>query len=251
MTLPRLLSLFTALLLLCFGTACERAEMTDHEAAPDVEVEAEPIADGEWIALTDGATFAGWRGYQRDDVPAKWRIDDGAFYFDPEADGDGGDLITVATYDDFELELEWKIGECGNSGIFFNIVESDEYGNTYDTAPEMQVLDNTCHPDAENGPDRYAGANYALHPPDESVYVTKPAGEWNQARLVVDGNHVEHWLNGQKIVEYEMHSDDWNARVAASKFADFPGYATGERGHIGLQDHSDPVWFRNIHIRPL
>jgi len=206
-------------------------------------------------APSDGSSFKGWKGYRSDDIPNSWVIDDGALHFRPTKNAAGkitserGDIMTQAQYDNFELSIEWKIGECGNSGIFFNVVEGKDYKQTYSTGPEMQVLDNTCHPDAKNGPDRLAGANYALHPPSEDS--SKPAGEWNQAILKVDGNMVEHWLNGKKIVEYEMHSEDWKQKVAASKFSSFPGYAIGSKGHIALQDHQDLVWFRNIKIKEL
>lgn len=238
-----------SLWLLTAGTAaCQQQTGEAESAVPQADTMATE-ASGEWISLTDGQGMAGWRGFRRDDVPGKWQVDDGALHFNPEAEGDGGDLITEETFDDFELELEWKIGACGNSGIMYNVAESDEWANTYDTGPEMQVLDNTCHPDAQNGPDRTAGANYALQAPTQDV--TKPAGEWNQARLIINGNHVEHWLNGEKVVEYEMNSDTWKEQVANSKFAEFPGYATAEEGHIALQDHGDPVWFRNVRIRRL
>jgi hypothetical protein len=207
----------------------------------------EQQAEG-WELLFDGQDMSAWRGFQRQDVPSKWSVDDGAIYFGP-GDGDGGDIITVEQYQDFEMELEWMIGECGNSGIFFHVAEAD-YDRTFFTGPEVQVLDNACHPDALNGPDRFAGANYALHPPTPFC-VANPAGQWNHVRLVVNGPHVEHWMNGRKVVEYELWSDDWNQRVAASKFIEMPGYGQMRSGHIALQDHGDPVWFRNIKIRRL
>lgn len=208
---------------------------------------AEEQAEG-WQLLFDGQEITSWRGFQRIDVPSKWVIADSALHFTGAEEGEGGDIITVDQYADFELELDWKIGECGNSGIIYRAVEG-ENDTPWQTGPEMQVLDNTCHPDAENGPDRYAGANYAIHP--VPMEVAKPGGEWNHARLVVNGTHVEHWLNGEKIVDYEFGSDDWKQRVAASKFSEMPGYGMAESGHIALQDHGDPVWFRNIKIRPL
>ena len=243
-SLVSLLIVFAFLISACQGAGTEKlSSPSDSIAVTDV------------IAPSDGSSFEGWKGYKSDAIPNSWVIEDGAFHFKPTMDASGkitserGDIMTVAQYDDFELSLEWKIGECGNSGIFFNVVEADEYPQTYSTAPEMQVLDNTCHPDAKNGPDRFAGANYALHPPSEDS--SKPAGEWTLAVLKVEGNMVEHWLNGKKIVEYEMYSDDWKAKVADSKFANFPGYAIGDKGHIALQDHQDPVWFRNIKIEEL
>jgi len=202
-------------------------------------------ADG-WVSLFDGETVDGWRGYQQDAVPSSWKVEDGALYFDG-GEGGRGDIISAEQYANFELKLEWKISECGNSGIFFRVTE--DYGATYFTGPEMQVLDNTCHPDAENGPDRTAGANYGLHAPSEDV--SKPAGEWNEVHLIVNGANVEHWLNGTKVVEYELWTDEWKAMVAETKFGAWEQYGLNESGHIALQDHDDPVWYRNIRIKPL
>jgi hypothetical protein len=158
----------------------------------------------------------------------------------------GGDLITVDQYGDFELRLEWKIARGGNSGIMFHV--TDDAGQTYETGPEMQVLDNGGHADGRD-PVTSAGSNYALHAPTRDV--TRPIGEWNEVRLLVRGPHVEHWLNGVKLLEYELWSPDWEARVQASKFKTMPGYGRARRGHIALQDHGDRVSYRNIRIKTL
>lgn len=232
-------------------TACDEPPADDATVDTGEALDNENVrmADGEWVDLMDGATFDGWHGFSRADVPGKWQIDDGAFHFNPDADGDGGDIVTDESYDSFEMTWEWKVSECGNSGVFYHVAESDAYDATWRTGPEYQILDNTCHPDAENGLDRTAAANYALHPPSEDV--TRPAGEWNESRIVVDDTHVEHWLNGTKVVEYELGSDDWKARVAGSKFNEMPDYGVQGEGHIALQDHGDKVWYRNIRIRRL
>ena len=205
----------------------------------------EEKAEG-WQLLFDGEDLSQWRGFKQDSVPAGWTIDEHAIHFTGE--GRGGDLITEDEYDSFELQLEWKIVEGGNSGIMFHVTEDND--QTYLSGPEMQVLDDAGHPDAQNGPDRLAGANYALHPPS-STDAVKPAGEWNHIRLIVDDSRVEHWLNGEKVVEYELGSDDWKERVANSKFAEMPNYGKAETGRIALQDHGDPVWYRNIKIKRL
>jgi hypothetical protein len=212
-------------------------------ATPNTLTDAER-AEG-WQLLFDGNTISQWRGYKSDSLPSSWVVDDQAIYLGDE--GDGGDIISRDQYGNFELQLDWKISEGGNSGIMYRVTE--DQNNTYHTGPEMQVLDNEKHPDARNGLDRTAGANYALHEPPRDV--TKPVGEWNHARLVVDGAHVEHWLNGEKLVEYELWGDDWKARVAASKFNAWPSYGMNQAGHIALQDHGDPVWYRNIKVKPL
>ncbi len=160
--------------------------------------------------------------------------------------GAGGDLITRATFDNFELELEWRVAPGGNSGIFFHADESQPY--IFLTAPEMQILDDAGHRDGKD-PRTSAGSNYALHPVPRGV--VKQAEAWNHARLRVKGNRVTHWLNGTKVVDYELGSADWQQRVAASKFADWPLYGSRRSGHIGLQDHGDEVAFRNIRIKRL
>lgn len=196
-----------------------------------------------WTLLFDGTSLAGWRGFKATTVPDGWKAIDGAL----TRVGKGGDIMTVDQFDDFELRLEWKIDRGGNSGIFFHVTE-DEGDQAYFTGPEMQVLDNTGHKDGAD-PLTSAGSNYALHAPSRDV--TRPVGEWNEVRLVVNGPHVEHWLNGVKIVEYELWSADWEARVKASKFNTMPKYGRARTGHIALQDHGDPVAFRNIKILKL
>lgn len=195
-----------------------------------------------WRLLFDGETTDGWRGFRQETMPDGWQVVDGALTRVAQA----GDIITVEEFGDFELEMEWKVEPGGNSGIFFRVTE--DAGATYETGPEMQVLDDAGHADGQSRLTA-AGSNYGLHAAPEGV--VKPAGEWNQVRLLVDGAHVEHWLNGQKVVEYELWTPEWEERVADSKFAQWPGYGRAERGHIALQDHGDPVAFRNIKIRPI
>jgi hypothetical protein len=195
-----------------------------------------------WTVLFDGSSTNAWRAYQKPDLPSGWQIVDGAL----TRVGEGGDIITRDQFGDFELELEWKLAPKGNSGIMFRVTEVDS--NTYRTGPEMQVLDDAGHQDGKNRLTS-AGSNYGLHAAPAGV--VKPVGEWNQARLLVRGAHVEHWLNGQKVVEYELWSPDWEAKVKASKFNAWPGYGRATRGHIALQDHGDWVAYRNIRIREL
>lgn len=195
-----------------------------------------------WRLLFDGRTTEGWRGYQRDDMPDGWQVVNGELTRVARA----GDIITNEQFESFELSAEWKVGPGGNSGIFFRATESEPA--IYMSAPEMQVLDDAGHRDGQSRLTA-AGANYGLHAAPEGV--VHPAGEWNQARIVVNGRQVEHWLNGQKVVEYELHSSDWEQRVRNSKFIEWPAYGRAARGHIGLQDHGDRVAFRNIKIREL
>jgi hypothetical protein len=223
------------------AAADERAAANADDARRANSLTPEEMEQG-WQLLFDGSSTGGWRGYNRSDMPEGWQAVDGALTRVAEA----GDIITLEQYGDFELALEWLLRPRGNSGVFYRATESDD--PIYYSAPEMQVLDDAGHAD---GGSRLtaAGANYGLHPAPEGV--VRPAGEWNSVRLVVDGNHVEHWLNGQKVVEYELGSEDWKQRVANSKFVEWPAYGTAARGHIGLQDHGDWVAFRHIRIRVL
>lgn len=215
-------------------------------AAPDAHntLTEEEKAAG-WTLLFDGETIEHWHGFQKDSVPSAWQVKDGAIVLT----GEGGDLVTNEEYRNFELMLDWKISAGGNSGIFFNVSEDPKYKNTYETGPEMQILDDERHPDAKVGKDRQAGANYDLMP--VSTPAVKPVGEYNTIRLVVNEGHVTHYLNGKKVVEYTLWTPEWKKMVAESKFVDMPDYGTYKSGHIALQDHGDKVWFRNIKIRRL
>ncbi len=209
-----------------------------------------PAADAAWVSLFDGSSLDGWHGYNRDDPPAAWSVTDGALHLTPGTD-DGGDLVTDGAYGDFELELEWRIAECGNSGIIYWTEETPAIDGAWRTGLEMQVLDDACHSDAAY-PSHRAGALYDLYVP--TAPAVRPAGEWNRVRIVARGGRIEHWLNGEQIVEATPGSPDWASRVAASKFrngADFPAYGTRRRGVIALQDHGDAVWYRNVRIRSL
>lgn len=195
-----------------------------------------------WRSLFDGRTTAGWRGFRMDAMPAGWQVVDGAL----TRVGQAGDIITQERFADFELALEWMVAPGGNSGIMYRVTEDSDA--TYKSGPEMQVLDDAAHRDGQSRLTA-AGANYGLYPAPAGV--VKPAGEWNTIRLVANGAHVEHWLNGSKVVEYELWSPEWEAKVAASKFTQWPGYGRARAGYIALQDHGDRVAYRNIRIRIL
>ena len=204
-----------------------------------------------WRTLFDGASLDAWRGYKTASVPAGWNIVDGTL----SKEGHVGDLVSKDEFGDFELELEWKIGEAGNSGIFYRGVEDFDFrgkpgdDRIYTTAPEYQLLDDMKAEDNKT-PLTRAGANYGLYPSAQGRL--KPLGDWNQARIIAKGAHIEHWLNGVKVVEYELWSADWEARVQATKFHGWPKFGRAKRGHIGLQgDHAGSLAFRNIRIREL
>ena len=222
------------------GPDAETEQTAAVQAAPNT-LTARELTEG-WRLLFDGTTTAGWRGYRSQALAEGWQVVDGAL----TRVAAGGDIVSVDTFGDFELRIDWNVSPGGNSGVFFRANETTDY--VWQNSPELQVLDNAAHRDGLTA-ETSAGSNYALHAPAQDV--VRPAGEWNEVRLIVRGAHVEHWLNGVKIVEYELWSDDWKARVAASKFNETAAYGQATSGHIALQDHGDRVAFRNIMIRSL
>lgn len=197
-----------------------------------------------WRPLFDGRTTAGWRGFKQREIPAGWKVVDGALTRVAQA----GDIVSVGEFGDFELTLDWKIARGANSGIFYRLDESAAEPEMWTAAPEYQIIDDRGYPSPLK-PTQKTAANYDLQPP--GVDATRPAGQWNTTRIVADGSHVEHWLNGTLIVKYELWTDEWKTLVAQSKFKDHPRYAQARRGHIGIQDHGDWAAFRNIRIREL
>ena len=195
-----------------------------------------------WRLLFDGKTTAGWRGYKSQEMPAGWKVVDGAL----TKDGTTADIIIKDQFGDFDLQFEWKIAPGGNAGIFYRGTE--EYDHVYWSAPEYQLLDDAA---AKDGQSRLtaAGSAYALYPAPAGV--VKPAGEWNQGRILVQGAHVEHWLNGKRVLQYELDSPELKAAVAKSKFKDIARFGKPQKGHILIQDHGNAVWYRNVRIKPL
>jgi hypothetical protein len=204
-----------------------------------------------WKLLFDGSTLTGWKTYNRTDMATSWSVKDGAIFLDAKkgrSEIAKGDLVTLEDYDDFELSLEWKISDCGNSGIMYRIVEDPKYKQPYLTGPEMQVLDNKCHPDAKIITHRSGDFYDVMASKTENV---KPAGEWNTVRIVMNDFKLEQWQNGVRQVKLTLGSEEINALVAKSKWKNQPAWGKAEIGKIGLQDHGDAVWFRNIKIRSL
>jgi hypothetical protein len=222
------------------GCARESESASSRENLQNMLTPAEDKAG--WRLLFDGKTTSGWRGYRKDSMPAGWQVVDGSLTRVAPA----GDIVTVGQYDDFELALEWRVAPRGNSGIFYRVTEDGEH--PWHSGPEMQVLDDAGHADG-GSPLTSAGALYGLYPAPRGI--SKPAGEWNTARIVLNGSQVEHWLNGTRAVQAELGSPDWQARLARSKFDTLPRYGRNRSGHIGLQDHGDRVEYRNIKLRPL
>ena len=204
-----------------------------------------------WKLLFDGSTLTGWKTYNRTDMATSWGVKDGAIFLDAKkgrSDVAKGDLVTLEDYDDFEFSVEWKISDCGNSGIMYRIVEDPKYKQPYLTGPEMQVLDNKCHPDAKIITHRSGDFYDVMDSKTENV---KPAGEWNSVRIIMKGYKLEQWQNGVRQIKLTLGSDEINAIVEKSKWKNQKDWGKALIGKIGLQDHGDAVWFRNIKIRSL
>jgi hypothetical protein len=196
-----------------------------------------------WRPLFDGTNTNAWRGYKTQTLPAGWHIVDGVL----TKTGSVGDLVTRDKFANFELALDWKLSPGGNAGVFYRGTE--EYDHIYWSAPEYQLLDDAGHPDGQSRLTS-AGADYALYPSPAGV--VKPADQWNSSLIVVKGDTVQHWLNGQKLLEYVLGSPDWQQKVKASKFAAYPNYGLAKTGYIGIQgDHDGTLSLRNIRIRTL
>jgi hypothetical protein len=233
-------------LLVALAGACTTQSAQNSQPGAAMSGEANVLSSAQraqgWRLLFDGRTLAGWRGYKSPAPPAGWQAADGMLV----RTGGGGDLVTAEQFRNFDLELEWMVRDGGNSGIFYRAAPGQD--EIYFSAPEMQVLDDAKHRDGQS-PLTSAGSVYGLYPAPRGI--VKPAGEWNRARVLVDGNHVEHWLNGQRIAAYELNGAEWKQKVAASKFSAWPAYGQATSGFIGLQDHGDWVAYRNIRIRVL
>lgn len=193
------------------------------------------------------SSITGWHTFNKAGLDPSWQMEDGILSFD-KSRGEGGDIVTDKEYENFELSLEWKISDCGNSGIFWGIVESTDYRWPWQTGPEMQILDNKCHPDAKIKTHR-AGDLYDMI--ETSVVNVKPAGEWNSVKITSDQGNMSFFQNGEEVVSFTMYDESWDAMKAKSKFKDMDSFGTARKGRIGLQDHNDKVWFRNINITEL
>ena len=243
-----------ALLLLCCASSAA-AQSTPRNGLTRAESQAG------WRLLFDGATLKGWRGLGYDTVPtAHWRVSNGTIHKVPIGEvarmpdgqpAQGGDLMTTATYRDFELAFEWKVPPGANSGVKYNVSEeiSRRTANHAALGFEYQVLDDSLHEDNKI-PSHRAGALYDLIPPNAEKKLAK-VGQWNSSRIVLRGNHGEHWLNGKKIVSYDVGTPHFDSLMAASKYKSIAGFAERRAGHIVLQEHGDEAWYRNLRIREL
>lgn len=206
--------------------------------------------NGNSISLFDGKTLNGWHGYNKTGEVKNWTIEEEAMVCLGAAKGDtGGDIVSDAEFENFELSWDWKITKGGNSGVMYHVVESPKYKAPYETGPEYQMIDDIGYPDKLEDWQK-TGADYAMNLTNDKKKL-KPVGEWNTSKIVFNNAHVEHWLNGEKVVEFEAWNDAWKKEKNEGKWKDFPDYGIAKKGRIALQDHGHKAYFKNIMIREL
>jgi hypothetical protein len=205
-------------------------------------------AKGKWISLFDGKTFDGWHNFNKTGSVTGWDIEDGSMVC-LGAGANGGDIVTNAAYENFELKWEWKISKEGNSGVLYHVVEDAKYSGPYQTGPEYQLIDDVGFPQKLEEWQK-TGADYAMNVPNESKKL-KPVGEWNTSKIVFNKGHVEHWLNEAKIVEFQAWDAEWTKKKTTGKWKDYPDYGLAKTGLIALQDHGHKTFFKNIMIKEL
>lgn len=218
-------------------TYCQQNTLTDQEKAEG------------WELLFDGVSTDQWRGYKRSEFPTKgWKVEDDALWVifsGEEEEGFGGDIITKEKFESFILKVDFYLTDTANSGIFYRVLESDKAA-IWHNAPEFQILDDKTYKTMNVLPSQMTASNYDMHPAENVSDLA--VGVWHTAMIKVDGNHVEHWLNGEISVAYDFGTKDWKQRYRKSKFKSYKDYASANIGHIGLQDHGHTVKFRNIKI---
>ena len=206
--------------------------------------------NGEWISLFDGKTLNGWHAFNKPGEIKNWTIEDSAMVCLGAAEGDtGGDIVADSEYENFELTWDWKITKGGNSGVMYHVVESPKYKAPYETGPEYQLIDDVDFPGKLEDWQK-TGADYAMNITNDKKKVN-PVGEWNTSKIVFNKGHVEHWLNGEKVVEFEAGNEAWMKEKNTGKWKDFPDYGSAKKGRIALQDHGNKAYFKNIMIREL
>lgn len=244
--------IFTFLLLTIVAWSCTTEKKQAESIGPNALTEEEKAAG--WELLFDGTSLSGWKRYNHDTIGPLWSVSEGAILCDGtglgEGSGDhGGSLLTTRSFSNFELSIEWKIAAGGNSGILYHVVESPDYHYDFETGPEYQVIDDAGWK-GELSDAQKVGSNYDMFAAPSTKKIL-PAGEWNTSKIIYNNGHVEHWLNGEKTVEFEEGSEDYNKRLSESKWVEYPNWNKSRIGAISLQDHGAPVYYRSIKIRSL
>ena len=208
------------------------------------------IQQGKWISLFDGTSLKGWHGFNKTGTIPNWDIEEGAMVcLGAAADAHGGDIVSDKSFENFELKWDWKISREGNSGVMYHVVENKKYEAPYETGPEYQLIDDVNFPQVLEEWQK-AGADYAMNVTNEKKKL-KPVGEWNTSKIIFNKGHVEHWLNGEKIVSFQAWNSEWEKKKKEGKWKDYPDYGLAKSGFIALQDHGNKVYFKNIMIKVL
>ncbi len=238
-----------SILIFCFASflACNSTKIAEKFNAVAQESSSSDTR-GEWQSLFNGKNLEGWHVFNNQDTDGKWSAIDGTLFFDSSSDAEGGDLVTDNDYENFEFALEWKISPCGNSGIFWGVQEDGKIDHTFHSAPEMQVLDNSCHPDAKIKTHRAGDLYDMIECSEENV---KPAGEWNAIKIIADNGKYQFYQNGVNVVSFEMFNTKWDEMIEDSKFKGMEHFGKYRKGKFALQDHGNDVWFRDIKIKEI
>lgn len=253
--MKRTITLLTTLTVMAIAITACTSQKESTQTASDIpnSLTPEQTAEG-WQLLFDGESLKGWKRFNSDTIGPLWSVRDGSILCDGEGLGEGsgemgGSLVTMQQFGNFDLVLEYKLSPGGNSGILYHVVEDPKYKYDYETGPEFQLLDDGGWK-GELREEQKAGSSYDMYAAPGTKKVNS-AGEWNTARIVYYDGHVEHWLNGEKVVEFEENSDDFKTRFSNSKWKEYPDWNKSKTGSIALQDHGAPVYFRNIRIKEL
>ncbi len=241
------LILSTAILFSCNSSGSNEKGTADTTAQTNEKKETVGAAPE---SLFDGKSLAGWHGFNKTGEVKNWAIEDGAMVcLGAAKDAHGGDVVSDKEYENFELTWDWKISKGGNSGVMYHVVENAKYQAPYETGPEYQVIDDIDFPDKLEDWQK-AGADYGMYAANDKKKL-KAVGDWNSSKIVFDKGHVEYWLNGEKVVEFQAWSDEWNKKKAEGKWKDYPDYGTAKKGRIALQDHGNKAFYKNIMIKEL
>ena len=237
--------LLPLLLIFCFSAiyAQKQKELSSNILSPKEKQQG-------WVLLFDGTTLNGWKGFNVKDVPKNWSVEGNQLTCSRKGENMEGDILTAEKYENFELMVDWKVSAKANSGIFYHVVEGSQYHSPYETGPEYQVIDDLGWPD-KLGEWQKTGSDYAMHPADTTKKVLQPVGQWNHTKIIVNRGHVQHWLNGKKIVDFQAWTPEWYGKVKACKFNDLPDYGKAKIGYIGLQNEQGSICFKNIKLRKL